>query len=247
MHNDRSPFETIALDVPHAQAAGVELLRVSIDMHASLDARAYAVLADDEQARAARFLRREDALRHAAGRAALREALAARLAVPAHALRFVSDTTGRPRLAAPWDEQYDFNLSHAGEYALIALSRRRRVGVDIEAWRDGFDWRSVADSTFGPRDRAYVDARSPEAHREAFYAVWTAKEALLKALGAGMAVEGGMTGFSVLGANVDVPDVHLTPVPARVGVSGVDAYEARWCVAPAGYSACVAWSREALR
>lgn len=240
-------YEMTALDVPRASEAGVEVRLVTIDLLASPEASQLAVLDDDERSRAARFLRREDAMRHAATRAALREALAQRLGRPAHTLRFGRDDAGRPRLVEAFDTPLDFNVSHSGAYALIALSATRRVGIDIESRRERFDWRSVAGSVFGPDEVAYLESLPDTLHCDAFYDAWTAKEALVKALGTGMALAGGIKGFAVLGGARGAghsPQVRVVDRDA-LDDAGVSCYDALWCPAPAGYAACVAWSRAA--
>jgi 4'-phosphopantetheinyl transferase len=258
----RRAYELSLLELPALSRAGVEVRLVAIDLSAPLDAPEFSVLDDDERSRAARFLRREDAVRHAATRAALREVLGARLGQPAQAVRFVRDEAGRPRLAdavdarradAPCidarrtDAPLDFNISHSGAFALIALSTSRRVGVDIEAQRERFDWRAVAKSVFAPREIAYLESLPEGACGDAFYDAWTAKEALVKALGTGISLSGGIVGFEVLGGERGVgraPRVRLVE-PTMSGDAGVAAYEALWCPAPEGYAACVAWSRDA--
>lgn len=245
--NDGRAYELAVLDLPGANRAGVEVYLVTIDLLAPLDAPQLSALDDDERSRAARFLRKEDAIRHAATRAALREALGARLGRPAHAFRFARDDAGRPRIADAFDARLDFNVSHSGGYALIALSATRRVGIDIESRRERFDWRAVARSVFGPREIAYLESLPDASQGDAFYDAWTAKEALVKALGTGISLAGGITGFEVLGGERGTgrsPRICLVD-PCMSGAAGVSCYEALWCPAPAGYAACVAWSRAA--
>lgn len=234
--------------MPRASAAGVEVILVTFEFRARLDSSAFDVLTDDERASAARFVRHEDAMRYAATRAALRELLGTRLAAPARGLSLERDIHGRPRLAHRLArESVDFNVSHSGEHALLAFSRKRRVGVDIEAQQTGLDWQSLAPAVLAPADEAHLRALPEHRHRNVFYDAWTAKEALLKALGVGIAIE--MTHFSVLGNSSDAPDVHLIGTPsesAEVSLPAVTAFDAVWFEAPAGYAACVAWSRSAL-
>ncbi len=253
--DDCHAYESSLLDISAVSRAGVELRLVAINLSASLDALQLSVLDDDERSRAARFLRREDAMRHAATRAALREVLGERLGRPAHELRFVRDHAGRPRVAdvvgaqcidSPrMDAPLDFNVSHSGGYALIALSSTRRVGVDIEARRDRYDWRAVAKSVFAPREIEHLESLPEDSQGDAFYDAWTAKEALVKALGTGISLAGGMMGFEVLGGERGIgraPRICVVDsrMPRDAGVAG---YEALWCPAPEGYAACVAWSR----
>jgi 4'-phosphopantetheinyl transferase len=242
---DTPAFQLSALDAPRAREAGVRLLRVDFEFGAALDSPSFAVLSDEERASAGRFLRREDALRHAATRAALRDVLAQRMGVRPDELRFERDASGRPMLTGEHrlcgGVVPDFNVSHAGRHALIAVSERRRVGVDIERCRPQFDWRQLAAAVFAPDDAAHVASLPAHMQRDAFYRVWTAKEALLKALGTGIA--GGLSGFSVLGGRDGEPAIRLAG--GAPPAAGVAAFDAAWCAAPAGYAACVAWSRAA--
>jgi 4'-phosphopantetheinyl transferase len=243
-------FDLQPLAVPRALAAGVEVFCVTFDFSATLDHPAFAALSDDERARAARYLRHEDTLRHAATRAALRRLLAERTSVPPDALRLEQDADGRPRVtampdlpqarAAAWP---DFNVSHSGQHALIALAARRKVGVDIEVIRDDRNWQALARAVFGPRDRARLAALPAGRRADAFYAVWTAKEALLKTLGVGIGE--GMTWFSVLGDGAREPCVAVSDPRQRNGAALVQ-LDAEWLQVPDGYAGCVAWSRETV-
>ncbi|MDN7923588.1 4'-phosphopantetheinyl transferase superfamily protein, partial [Burkholderia gladioli] len=173
--------------------------------------------------------------------AALREVLGAALGVAPAALRFATGEAGRPSLVAdcaPGAAALDFNVSHSGSHALIAWSASTRVGVDVEAPREGFDWTPLGQSVFAPADEAAVLACAPAGRRDAFYRVWTAKEALLKVLGVGIA--GGLEAFSVLDPRRPgelVPCVVDSSAPA----SGVAVYTAAWVDAAPGHPACLAW------
>ncbi|WP_233836270.1 4'-phosphopantetheinyl transferase family protein [Paraburkholderia sp. ZP32-5] len=248
-------FDVRVLDVPRARAAGIEIFCVTFDFAMSLEHPAFAVLSDDERAKAARFLRHEDALRHAGTRVVLRYLLAERTGVKPDALHFEPDAAGRPRIVslrnplsntpgAP-DVCLDFNVSHSGRHALIAIAARGRVGVDIEAARNGIDWQRLTPTVFAPRDNAYVSALPVSLRADAFYAVWTAKEALLKALGVG--IGDGMTWFSVLGDGdgQHEPSVALSDDHARNG-NAILQLDAQWLQISAGYCACVAWSGDGV-
>ncbi len=218
------------------------LERITFDFGFTREPAAFDTLTEDERARTARFLRHEDAVRYAATRSALRESIGARLGVLPSSVRFRYDEAGRPSVeGGPCG--FDFNVSHSGEFALIALSHTRRVGVDIESKRAALDWRSLARTVFAPREHAFVEALPDEARLDAFFDVWTAKEALLKAIGVGIA--GGLDRFSVLGDTTRAPLVPIVESdhPSELGASR---YEACWCEAPAGYAACVAWSKSSI-
>ncbi|MDN5754002.1 MAG: 4'-phosphopantetheinyl transferase superfamily protein, partial [Nitrosospira sp.] len=132
-----------------------------------------------ELACALRFRRHEDQVRSIATRAALRRMLASRLKLPPDTLRFVANRHGKPRLRD--DAAIEFNVSHAGCFALIALSTSGQVGVDIEYRDRGVDAKNLGAYVFSPRER-----ESGLTTDEGFIQHWVVKEAVLKALGEGI-------------------------------------------------------------
>ena len=68
-----------------------------------------------------------------ASRWALREILGRYLGLPGPELRFETNRHGKPRLANP-EVELEFNLSHSGSLALVAVARRE-VGIDVERIR----------------------------------------------------------------------------------------------------------------
>ncbi|WP_323123283.1 4'-phosphopantetheinyl transferase family protein [Burkholderia alba] len=242
---DTLAYRVVAVPVPaDARLAGVRVLRIDFGFEVPLDAPAFDVLDDDERARAARFVRAEDGVRSAATRTVLRRLLAELLGIAPAAVRLINDAAGRPQLApglAARAPGLDFNVSHSGAHALVAWSGAGRVGVDIEWGRPGVDWSSLGEAVFAPADARRIAALPAAAREAAFYRVWAAKEALLKALGTGIA--GGLTAFSVLAEDgrADRPVVRI--VDPASPASGVAAFDAGWLDAPADYAACVAWQR----
>jgi len=148
-----------------------------------LEARAWAVLPDDERTRAERMTDPGARRRFVTGRACLRSVLARLAQVAARDLRFGYGARGKPFLpGGP-----SFSLSHSGERVLIAVTARGRVGADVERIRPVRRLESVAARWFAPGERAWLSA-APESEREAaFFAVWARKEAFAKALGHGLA------------------------------------------------------------
>lgn len=77
-----------------------------------------------------------------------------------------------------------FNITHAGDYAVLALSKQS-VGVDLEQFRP-LDWRRIAERFFHPEERAFL-SHSQEPEKD-FFRIWTLKESYLKAEGTGFSV-----------------------------------------------------------
>jgi 4'-phosphopantetheinyl transferase len=225
-------FDIRPLTLPAAAPADVRAWLIEIDFAAPLDSAQYAAMNASERARAARFMRHADAARFATMRCALRHLLAAETGRDAAALVFDAGDKGRPFLVAPPDAP-DFNVSHSGAYGLIAISRERRVGVDIEEAPPSYRWRDLAPAVLADIDRREIDAMPESARSDGFFDCWTAKEAVLKAHGDGIGGgEVSLTGFSVL------PRDGVRYALTR----GAGAFDAISLDAPAGYAAALAWS-----
>ena len=80
----------------------------------------------------------------------------------------------------------EFNLAHCEGTAVLAVSGGGRVGVDVERLRPGFADEAVAERFFAPGEIARLRRLAPEERARAFFACWTRKEAVLKALGGGL-------------------------------------------------------------
>lgn len=89
----------------------------------------YSLLSADERARAA-ALATDAARAFVAGRTLLRRMLGDELAIDPRSLRLDVDARGRPRVVD--HPRIDFNLSHGGDWVMVAIGRGHRVGVDIE-------------------------------------------------------------------------------------------------------------------
>ncbi len=95
--------------------------------------------------------------------------------------RVVFGKNGKPLIEGGND--FYFNLSHSGEYAVCAAARAP-VGCDVEAYSYP-DYR-IARRFFTDAENDFVSViEDEEKKRRAFYGVWTRKEAVLKADGDG--------------------------------------------------------------
>ncbi|SAL12671.1 4'-phosphopantetheinyl transferase [Caballeronia arvi] len=225
------PFDIHPIPLPADAPAAVRVWLVELDLTTPIDGAPYAALADSERARAARFLRHADAVRFATMRCTLRHLLAVETNGDAASLVLNANEKGRPFLAQP--NAPDFNVSHSGAYGLIAISRTRRVGVDIEEAPPSYQWRELAPAVLADTDRSEIEAMPEAARIGGFFDCWTAKEAVLKAHGDG--IGGGaitLTGFSVLPR-----DGKRYTVTRTAG-----AFDAVSLPAPPGYAAALAWS-----
>jgi 4'-phosphopantetheinyl transferase len=76
----------------------------------------------------------------------------------------------------------EFNLSHSGDFIVIALSHSG-IGIDIEYLKRSFDFRDVLTNCFNEEEMSFVLQGDIALN---FYSLWTRKEAVLKATGEGL-------------------------------------------------------------
>jgi 4'-phosphopantetheinyl transferase len=80
----------------------------------------------------------------------------------------------------------DFNLSHARDHVLIAIARQQPLGVDLERIDRRIKIEDLARRYFSSAEADALETLPAELRRAAFLRLWTCKEAVLKALGAGL-------------------------------------------------------------
>lgn len=161
---------------------------VHLDVEPDEAASLIPLLSPDERERAIRFRLPGHGARFVVARAALRLLLAAHVGQAPAALRFDYSPRGKPALAGGAGSGLEFNLSHSRGTAVYGISRGRAVGIDLEYVRPGIDVEALAGRFLAPEERTVLHGLTGEARLEGFYRCWTRKEALLKALGEGLAV-----------------------------------------------------------
>jgi 4'-phosphopantetheinyl transferase len=149
-----------------------------------LDRPAPAVtLAADEQLRADRFRFDCDRQSFVAARSGMRRILGRYLDQDAGAIEFAYGSHGKPLLA---NGAIEFNLSHSGDWALLAVARDRPVGVDIERIKPMAELEKLTARFLMAAEHERI-VSLPEVDRVlAFFRTWTCKEAYLKATGEGL-------------------------------------------------------------
>ncbi len=189
----------------------IHVLRVSLDAPPMPMADLAAMVTEAEQARAARFRQSADAHRHVIGRAVLRYALGRLCGMPPTSIVFRVSGRGKPTV----DDGPSFNISHSGNDVVVALAAAGRLGVDVEAVRPHDDLFDVARLSFVASEVDALQQAPIGEQLRHFYRVWARKEAMLKALGVGIA---DLAALTVSGASVthnaltriDLPDERVS-------------------------------------
>ncbi len=144
------------------------------------------VLDADERARAARFRFERHRSHFVQSHGITRRVLAAYAGIDAAALRFGYNPHGKPSLA-PAGHDLHFSLSHSADCCMLAIRRGDPIGIDVEQLRDLPDALDVARRQFTRSESQLLSRLDAAARRDAFFALWTQKEAIVKALGGSLA------------------------------------------------------------
>ncbi len=170
------------LQLAEGAPEGLEVWRLSLGLNAPVADEDDRLLSRAEWQRAQRLRRHADVVRAVATRAALRRLLSAHTGIAPEKLVFTQNAYGKPAL-----ENADgpaFNVSHSGHVALIAIAPGGAVGVDIERCRPEAELAPLQGLVLSPSeqlDHARDGIALPFMER------WVVKEAVLKALGLGIA------------------------------------------------------------
>ncbi len=138
-----------------------------------------------------------------------------------HGIKHERDGHGRP--FAPDRPELRISVSHAVDLVLVAVARGCRVGVDVEPLCDRGITR-LPDHALSERERLDF---AGDPRLETFLSYWTRKEALLKAVGLGLAIEPSL---------IELPR-HGPRVAALPEVFGA---AERWSAAEIPLAGCVA-------
>ena len=169
---------------PSLSAGAVHVWAASLDTTPAEHDELGALLSADELERAARFKFGRLARRFVAGRGILRSLVGAYAGMAPAELRFRYDA-GKPSLETQPPTPLHFNLAHADDLAVYALSRSSPIGVDVERVAPLPDATDIAANYFASGEiRRLANAHDTA---ESFYRCWTRKEAFVKALGDGLA------------------------------------------------------------
>ena len=166
----------------------IDLWSCSLEGDAGVLERCHASLSEEERARAARFLRRQDQIEFALARGSLRVVLARYLDLEPAALRFGAGPMGKPVLLDGESEPHAlrFNLSHSHGRMLVAVANAQDVGVDLERVRGNLQVLKLAQRFYAETEFERINTLPPCDQAQYFYRLWVAKEAVLKAQGTGL-------------------------------------------------------------
>ncbi len=126
--------------------------------------------------------------------------------------RFVRSEHGKPLiLADPEPSPLRFSLAHTAGLAVVAVTCKSDIGVDVERVDRPVKARGLINRFFSPEEAAELGKLPPGRLQDHFFLYWTLKEAYIKALGRGLSHPLDSFGFHLAGER-----------PCRIGISGMD-------------------------
>lgn len=172
-----------------AEEAGRELIHVWMIAPPKLSdeqlADAYPLLTVEERERHRKFVFERHRREYLATRGLVRAALSRHRAVDRAAWAFRRNEYGRPELEPPCGLR--FNLSNHPSLVVCAVREGGlELGCDLEPLDRGAEVLGIADTVFAPRELAELRALPEAARPSRALALWTLKEAYIKARSIGL-------------------------------------------------------------
>ena len=193
-------------DIPALGSEDIHIWGAEVSASVHQLERLERVLCREEREKAARYVREADRKASILARGALRILLSAYSGERADEITFHYSENGKPSVvpqgsgsspdqedAAGGRDPIGFNVSHSGNWVVLAFGRSRQVGVDLEEVRRDMDVMSIASRYFAPEETERI-AAAADPH-QLFFHHWARKEAYVKAAGSGLFRE--LSSFSV--------------------------------------------------
>jgi 4'-phosphopantetheinyl transferase len=162
-----------------------------------------------EQARAARFRFQHHRSSYVLAHALWRIALGTCLGLEASRVPLTSTPAGQPLLPG---SGLATSLSHSGHWVAIAICSAATIGIDIERSPTHMTLQVLLPTICTPTELAWLQHLPESAREQAALALWTRKEALLKAFGVGLTAD--PAALSSIAEGPIAPPVIATGQPA---------------------------------
>ena len=101
---------------------------------------------------------------------------------------FSANAWGRPEIVNAEANDLSFNLSHTHSLIVLAVTRSRALGVDVENFRARQVSLDIADRYFAPQEVTALNAVPADEQQDRFFEYWTFKESYIKARGMGLSL-----------------------------------------------------------
>ncbi len=153
------------------------------------------ILSEDERKRSDRYKFLSDKNKFIIARGMLRIILSQYLDIQPDLIKFDYTDRGKPTTLTPLpplprgegEKLLSFNLSHSQQLAVYAISLNQSLGIDLEYLGKSVDCEPIAKRFFTQKEYECITGLNEREKKEAFFRLWTKKEAYLKAIAQGIA------------------------------------------------------------
>ncbi|GAA2382229.1 hypothetical protein GCM10010420_00060 [Streptomyces glaucosporus] len=173
--------------------------------------------------------------RFAASRILLRHVVAAVIDTAADQVDLAYQPGGRPYVRGC--DQIDVSLSHTEEMVVVGVTRKGRIGVDVELVDRRMAGTGSESQAYTPYELARLDADGADARNDTLVRLWTLKEAYSKALGQGLRFRFTEFGFALDAGRARLVRPDGTPVDGTGWAFGTHGVDGRYVVSAAVYDA----------
>lgn len=221
--------------MPVLGAGEVHIWTARLSSHAASVTALEHLLSPSEKATANRFHFVRHRLSYVFAHGALRQILSSYVERAPDEIRFTQNAFGKPFLVDADDPGHTcFNMSHSGDVVLVAVTRDRHIGADVELMRPLDDFAGIAQSNFTHQECALIKRYPAEMQQTAFFTCWTRKEAFIKAVGKGLSIP-----LNTFDASIP-PGQPGRKLTAPQEAPDVDAWWLADLMVPEGYAGAVA-------
>ncbi len=168
---------------------GIQIWKVHLVDQMDWGKKYFSWLSEEEKKRALRIRLERQRRRFTVAHGAVREILGRYLHQPPAAIEFEITPSGKPFLggeSASINPRLQFNFSHSEDLLLMALCQGYELGIDVEWTSKEIEHGAISRHFFALEEINWLQSLAPEQQAEAFYQLWTCKEAVLKADGSGL-------------------------------------------------------------
>lgn len=179
-------------------------------------------LSRPEMEHASAFRFRNHQTQFVVSRGYLRFLLGQYLGQPAGEIEILYAELGKPYLSPRSRPNVHFNISHSGEYALLAFSITHELGIDIERHDPGAIDEGLLRQCLTAPEKLIYEQALPEEKTEFFFDTWARKEAYMKLLGDGLNIPPNELSLSPIGPvreTAESYNVCFSPMPSIHGFS----------------------------
>ncbi len=160
-----------------------------LNVHEARIKHLYPLMSAAEKERSERFKFYKHRKAFIAAHGFMHTALAYYINTPANEITFSHSKNGKPSLIKEQNpDNIQFNLSHSNSIAMLAICKNNSVGIDVEYAQRKTDWIGISKRFFTENEQKKLFSLNESQQKEAFFKIWTRKEAHMKVTGLGLSL-----------------------------------------------------------